>query len=357
MLPYFSITGFVAILAIVMPARRVSVLLWTVAFFFIVVFVGLRHHVGMDWNNYLRMIEFVGRGTLYEALEYAEPAFALLLWLSAQLGFGIYGSNLVGTLVFCVGLFCYARSTPSPWVTLVVAMPMLVTVVAMSANRQAVAIGVLLWLVAVWYRSTLSHRIAAILLASMFHASALVFLVFVMSDLKFRWSIRIGSTVIFMIAALFLMEWTGRADHYDAAYVTGQSEFTRAPGAVLHILFNGGPAALYFLLSKRRQSILLPDQLHRNMAMLAIALLPTAFFFSAAAGRISLYLFPVSMYIFSSLPNLASSKADRQLIRTSIAISMIGLLYLWLGFANSSIAHLPYGNLLTTPFESWRLCC
>jgi hypothetical protein len=356
-LPYFAVTGFVAFMALAMPTRRVNNLAWVFAFVLVLIFVGLRHHVGMDWNNYLRMISWAGKGTLVDALTYAEPGFALMLWGSAQLGFGIYGSNLVGTLIFCAGLFRYARTVPHPWIALVVAMPMLVTVVAMSASRQAVAIGVLLWIVAEWDKSSLLKRVSAVVVAALLHASALVFLAFVAADLKLRPSIKLILIAVFLVASVLILQWSGRADYYDSLYGSGQTELTRSPGAILHVLFNGGPALLYFLLSNTRRAKLLPNQLHRHMALLSVALVPAAFFVSTAASRISLFLFPVSMYIFSSIPTLASSAKDRLLLRYAISLTMIALLFLWLAFANNSYAHLPYGNLLTTPRDLWRLCC
>jgi hypothetical protein len=311
----------------------------------------------MDWNNYLAMISWVGKGSAIDALDYAEPAFALLLWSSAQLGFGVYGSNLVGTLIFCSGLFRYAKTTPQPWVALTVAMPMLVTVVAMSGNRQAAAIGILLWVVARWDKSEIVERITTVLLAALFHASALVFLVFVMADLKVRPVLRYFLTGLFLASAILILQWSGRAEYYDNLYGSGQTDLTRSPGALLHVLFNAGPAFLALAFSKRTQSFLLPNQLYRHMALLCISLLPLSLVVSTASSRISLYLFPVSMYVFSSIPVIMSSPQQRLFLRYLIAAAMVGLLYVWLGFANNSHAHIPYGNLLSTPSALWQLCC
>ncbi len=57
MFPYIAVTGFIAIMALLFPSRRKQPLLWLFAFILLLIFVGLRHHVGMDWNNYLMMIK------------------------------------------------------------------------------------------------------------------------------------------------------------------------------------------------------------------------------------------------------------------------------------------------------------
>lgn len=357
MLPYFYVTGFIAFMAFISPARRVHFFAWGMAFLVLLIFVGLRHHVGMDWNNYLYMIDRANTGSLQDAFNVAEPGYASLLWVSGQMGWGVYGSNLAGTFIFCLGLFRYARTTRYPWVALLVAMPMLVIVVSMSANRQAVAIGVLLWVVAGWNGSGLIKRAVGIGVAALFHFSALFFLIFLVSDLKLGRSLKIALAAIFLAGAAYVLLATGRVDYYDSLYVTGQTEMTQSEGAIFHVLFNGGPALLYLLLPRRKRTLLFPDQLHQQMAFVAIALIPAALITSAAAGRISLYLFPVSMYAISAFPLLIESATARTFTRYGIALFMLLVLFIWLGYANSSGAHLPYGNFLTTPAHLWRLCC
>lgn len=357
MFPYFVLTGFVAFMAVTSSQRRYHSLVWLGAFVIMLLFVGLRHHVGMDWNNYLYMIVDVSKGSFVESMEFSEPGYALLIWSSGKMGWGVYGSNVLGTLIFLLGLFRYAKTTPHPWVALVVAMPILVIVVSMSANRQAVAIGVLLWVVAVWDQTAIHKRVIAITLAAMFHASAFVFLGFVMADLKVRRGIKIVFTSLFFFLVFAGLQWSGYFDYYDQLYLSGQNDLTKSEGAILHVLFNAGPAAVYFFLSKNKRKRLLPNQLHQNMALLAIALIPATFLASSASGRISLYLFPVSMYIFSAYPLTEHINRNQQLLRLAIALLMLGLLYLWLGYANSSHAHIPYENLMTIPPHRWRLCC
>lgn len=358
MWPYFVIPGFIAFMTLITRGRRVHFYAWGLTFAAMVLFVGLRHKVGMDWNNYLIMIQRVhDSASIQAAIDVAEPGYALLLWASAELGYGVYGSNLVGTLIFCYGLFRYARTTPHPWTALLVAMPMLVTVVAMSANRQAVAIGVLLYVASIWRDTRLLQRVAGIAAAALFHYSALLFLVFAVADLKIRNSFKVVLGAVFLLAMLYILATTGQAEYYDSVYVSGQTQATQSEGALFHVLFNGGPAALYFLLSRRQRALLFPDQFHRLMAFLALSLIPAAAVISTAAGRTTLYLFPVSMYVISAFPLLVEGKQQKTLIRYGTGLFMLLVLYVWLAFANSSHAHRPYGNYFTVPDFSRALCC
>jgi hypothetical protein len=317
---------------------------WAIAFIVLVLFVGLRHKVGMDWNNYLLMISRVVDVPLTDAFAVAEPGYAMLLWLSGAAGAGVYGANLVGAVIFLFGVFRFASRCPSPWVALAAAFPFLIVVVGMSANRQAIAIGLLLWLVAGWQEFTLRKRVAITLMAALFHFSAIFFLIFSALDLKLRPGYKLVVGLVMLTLMLAFLQMSGGAQYYDQLYVTGQSEITYSPGALMHVLLNGLPALLVVAGGIFRKQ-LFPNSLMVQMAWVAMSLIPLALVFSAASGRMTLYLFPVSMYAFSALPAMMSSGVQRAAIRTLLAGVMSFMLWYWLAFANSSLAHIPYNNV------------
>jgi hypothetical protein len=357
MVPYFLVFAPIAMMAVTAKQHRTNLLLWSVAFLMIVVFVGLRHRVGMDWNNYLVMIQQANVGGWLQSFSVAEPGYATLLWISGQLGWGVYGAYLIGTLVFAAGLFRYARITPYPWLALTVAMPFLVTVVAMSAARQAVAIGIILWLVAVWSKTSLLRRIFLICLASTFHFSAMGFLVLAVLDLRAAASIKLIGAVILGITVLFVLSTSGQLEYYNDSYGTGQTELTRSSGAFIHTMLNGAPAALAFLLGHQYRSALLPNPLHRQMGVIAILLVVLSLFMSTAAGRMSLYFFPVSMMVCSSLPTILSDGTQKLLVRGLVAVGMLILMSVWLLFGNSAIAYQRYQNAIFIDPDKLVLCC
>lgn len=357
MWPYFVLITPIALAATMARGRQISPFFWTLAFVAIWMFVGLRHHVGMDWNNYLLMIENANAGSFVDAFVVSEPGYAILLWIPGQLGLGIYGTYFLGTAIFLAGLFRYARSTPTPWVALMVALPILVIVVAMSAARQTVAIGILLWLTAEWNQASAMRRAAFILLASTFHASAIAFLIFVLLDLRMQRWLKVVGTAIMSAAMVNLLQSTGQADYYDALYVSGATEITRSEGAIMHVMLNGGPALAALLAGRRWRSKLIPDHFHMQLTMVAISLIPLSFVTSAAAGRMSLYLFPVSMYFFSSLSQIMANTGSRSVVRGMIALFFLLITVIWLNFGNSASAHKNYQNALTIPTAELRLCC
>lgn len=345
MTPYLAIMAVFATLAVLAPRQKPDRALWGLSFLVLVAFVGLRHKVGMDWNNYLLMIAKVREVSLWDAFAVAEPGYALLLWLSELAGTGVYGVNLVGAFILMLGVFRFSARTPLPWVSLAASLPILVIVVGMSANRQAMAIGVLMWLVAGWQTASMRQRVALTLLAAMFHFSAIFFLMFAVLGLNMKSTYKLIIASVMVLAMVTFLQMTGGADYYDDVYVSGQSETTFSSGAIIHVLLNGIPALLVFLRRPLRIK-LFPTTLMIQMACVALSLIPLALIFSAASGRMTLYLFPVSMYVFSALPSLMPNVIQRAVVRTVSAGALTVILWYWLSFANSSAAHVPYSNVV-----------
>ena len=356
MLPYYLLIVPIAAIAAASSRRRPDPVAWSLSFLAIVVFVGLRHHVGMDWNNYLIIIQRANSGNFWNAFDVAEPGYAVLLWIAGQSGWGVYFAYLVGTIIYAYGLFKYAMTTPSPWMALLVAMPYLSVVVAMAAARQTIAIGIIFVLVALWDHAPTWKRLALIALAAMFHASAVFFLVFVISSAKTHWLTKIIGGAITTAGAFYFLQSTGQVNYYNSTYVSGQTEAVRSDGALIHTLLNGGPALFAFAMSGQHRAKLLPNDLHRDMAMVALALVPASIFYSTASSRLTLYLFPVSMYILSGTAN-SFSLPDRLFVRICISALLVSLLAIWLNFSNSAIAYKNYQNALFIPQDRLRLCC
>jgi hypothetical protein len=229
-------------------------------------------------------------------------------------------------------------------VALATSLPFLVVVVGMSANRQAMAIGILLWLAAGWQESTLRRRVAITLLAAMFHFSAIFFLMFAVLGLKMKAVYKAALAMVMLAGMLVFLQVSGGAEYYGQLYVSGQSEEIYSPGAIIHVLLNGLPACLV-LMSRPYRQRLFPSTLLVQMAWVAMAMIPLALVFSVAAGRMTFYLIPVSMYVLSALPSMMANTIQRAVVRTVTASLLSGVLWFWLAYSNSSLAHIPYNNV------------
>jgi hypothetical protein len=342
-LPYYVLLASAAVPAL-LGGRNVNPVAWRVVMVFYIVMIGLRHHVGMDWNNYLHITRRTTNQTLWYALTSIEPGFGLLTWLSAEAGWGVYGANLAGAVVFCWGLFRLCERAARPWIALTVATPFLVIVVAMSANRQSIAIGILMAALARWDTSSTIRRVIYVVAATAFHVSAAFFLLIVViaeSMPRFR---KVALLTLLGIMSYFLLVARGTLGFYASVYLFEQSYIAVSGGAIQHVALNAVPAII-LLLFRRKLAPLIPSAtVIHILAFAALVLVPLTIVVSVAAGRGSLYLFPVSCLTWSAV--VARAIGAERMARMAVVIGCCVLLWTWLTYANSRIAHVPYSNVL-----------
>jgi len=263
--------------------------------------IGLRHEVGADWPAYLDRIDRVTDVPLQEALSEGDPAYSLLNWLAAETGLGIYFVNTVCAVLFAWGLVVFCRAQPRPWLALAVAVPYLVTVVAMGYTRQGVAIGLaMLGLVALSERKTLRF-VVFVALAAVFHKSAVILMpLAILAGTKHRiWTaFWVGlSSLLFYVLLLQESVEALKINYLEAEY--------QSQGAAIRVAMNAIPAVL-FLWFRRR--FVMP-QAERTfwtwMSLLALgfvvllAVSPS----STAVDRVALYWIPLQLFVLSRLPN------------------------------------------------------
>ena len=115
--------------------------IWRVIYVSLVFMIGLRHEVGGDWIQYIEMLVSYSDTTTENNFGFQDPAFVLINMIASWLGMELYFINFVSAIFFSWGLVTFCRAQPRPWLALVVAVPYLITVVAMGYTRQGVAIG------------------------------------------------------------------------------------------------------------------------------------------------------------------------------------------------------------------------
>jgi len=344
--PYFLILLMAAIPALTDRVKRPS-LGWLFYGLLLLVFVGLRHEVGADWGGYNMILDSLGVQNLDELLEHGELAFNGIVWASAHMGLEIYGANIVTTAIVLYGLFRYCKIQMNPWLALFSAVPFLVIVVAMSANRQAAAIGLTLLLLAVWDKNNAMKKLLLVFFASTFHTSALVLGMFVVFNSKLSMLKKIVFSSGFLFAATTFFVGTEVTNRYEASYVEGTS-INVASGAIQQILLVAIPAMIFMVLSFRNRAFRLKVphwDILLIMSILSVALIPMAMVYSVAASRISFYMFPVSIAVMSALPEIYPA-SSRNTVKLLVILYGFFTLGLWMNFANTAFAWLPYNNLL-----------
>jgi hypothetical protein len=316
--------------------------MWKCIFIFLVLIIGLRHEVGGDWETYLEMLDSYAGSTL-NAREFGfqDPAFILLNQISVKTGLGIYLLNFLSAIVFCWGLVVFCRNQPRPWLAVAVAVPYLVTVVAMGYTRQGVAIGIAMVAMTALGQGSIFRFVLWIALAATFHKSAIILLpMAVLANSKrriftFLW-VGITSIILFALmvqeALSFLM----------GGYI---EDAMQSSGAGIRIAMNAVPAALFLLFRKRFQLSAEQRSFWSWMAwsaMLLIVLLAVSPS-STAVDRIALYWIPLQLFVLSRLPNALGRRDGKNLLWVLAVLAYSAVVhFVWLFYADTAFAWLPY---------------
>lgn len=304
--------------------------------------IGLRHEVGGDWGNYLPHVEeTTGRAFIDVIGEGGEPAYSALNWLGGNVFGGIYLVNTVCAFLFTWGLLSFCRAQPRPWLALVVAVPYLITVVAMGYTRQGVAIGLAMLALTALMKGSGLRFVFWVAVAATFHKSAVILVpIAVFSGTKYRLQTVVG--VIVSAALLFLLILYESVDGLNASYIEAQYD---SSGAAIRIAMNALPAVVF--LSYRKRFGLPPSQtaLWTWMSLAALGFVALLFVSpsSTAVDRVALYWIPLQLFVLSRVPDVLGRFGGRNSHWVTAVVSYSGaVLFVWLFFAVHADSWLPY---------------
>ncbi|KQN07402.1 hypothetical protein ASE79_18810 [Sphingomonas sp. Leaf28] len=303
--------------------------------------IGLRFEVGGDWGAYQRMYNDIFFLSLPNALTTTDSGYAALNWLAAQIGLDITFVNLVCAMLFMSGLARLAWRQPNPALAILVAVPYFIIVVAMGYTRQAAAIGIICFAIADTSERHLIRLVILIGIAALFHKTAILILPIALVPV-FRRNVLLGGIGILLFIILFMLLLRDNSDKLLTNYVQGDYD---SQGAAIRAAMNVVPAVIFFILRKR---IDLPPFVKSFWATCAVLSIVSVFALATASAssgidRLSLYIIPLQLVVYSRLPYILSSngRAMPSILMAVVAYSFL-VQFVWLNYAQNVEYWLPY---------------
>ena len=341
---YVIMVGLFALAWRVRHSSSSSQTFFALALPLISIFVGFRYVVGCDWFSY--QLHFVSQNpsALVETIPFIDPLYWLTIDLINYIGLPYEVLHVVTAIIFFWGFWAFARQFPNPMAILAFSFPILIFSIPMSATRQALAMGFLLFSFAELMKVNYIRSAFLMLLASQFHASAIVFLSF-LPLMIFKSNLRgwLLSTPIFAVG-FFMIIGSEAFEIASTRYIEGNND---ADGAAYRtfLLFVFG--LYYKIFLHNRWAIYLPQSypLINTASIFLIAAFPASFLSPTIVDRYGYYLFIFAAVIASNIPSLAKRNSDIIFLSAIVGIAVFFIGWLLMSW-QIQLCYLPYQSWL-----------
>lgn len=321
MILYYSVFGLLVALGNV--ARRGSIY-WLVLLG-LIVFAGFRYEVGCDWSGYLQNWQRMYGVPVQGAVTMTEPAHWVVIALLQELGLSYTYLLVVASAIFFAGLNAMARRQPDPIAVLVLAFPILILNMPMSGIRQAEAIGIMCFAFNAFVDKRIFRYVALVLLATLFHRSAIVFLALTpLVPIGFDKK-NVALAILLALPGVYLMMQSSAADEAASRYVDTGLDAAGAAFRLMILVLSGGVYLIKLAPGWRAQY---PGdyKLATIGAWLMVGLIGLFLVSSVIGDRFGYYLIPLQLVIFARIPYLPALRSRRLWGYTPYAVLILAFL-------------------------------
>jgi len=351
MIPYWIFFGYPAWKALTKPKDPFTPQQTLFLILALSCVIGLRFEVGGDWVIYLENQAKLSAAPVLEVIANAveDPGYEFLSWFSDAIGMSIYGVNFICALIFSIGLVLFCRAQPRPWFALTLSIPYLVIVVAMGYTRQGVAIGLEMLAILALEKSQMRKFFLYLVIAALFHKTAVIMSAAALPSIgkggKLGDKLIKAFIILLIAAALAYTLLLPRLEFYLYGY---QQQAMQSQGAGIRVAMNALPALLLIAFQRRYNLTSVQRVIWLGLAYLGLACVVGLVVFesSTAVDRLALYCIPLQMFVGARLTDLNLVKVSKKIITVIVIFAAATIQFIWLNFAITAFAWLPYKNIL-----------
>ena len=344
---YFSFfTIFLSNLINLKLAKDSKFFIYSLFGFFLIFFIGFRHEIGGDWTAYLNHFENFDTSSIFSIFKSWDIGYAFFEYISSVFGFGIYGVNTLCAIFFTLSFLYFIKIFNLKLSrALLIAFPYLIMVVAMGYSRQGVAIGFIMVFFALLYQRKLLKSLVFLLLATLFHKTAIVSIIVLFLNRRFINFKTIGISIPFFVLGLYIL-----LPRLEGFYINYFLQQMQSSGAVIRILINITASIVLIIFAKRYKNIFGENDfefwkpfIYISIVMFLFAILLNI---TTIADRILLYFYPLQIVVFSRMLYLIKDKNLKNICFLGYILFSFLILFIFLNFGTYSEHWIPYNNLL-----------
>ena len=350
MIPYYLLYAYLSLNSLL--NKKFSILTGTLAFLILLIFIGFRHEIGVDWIQYMNMMENEAYMLILDGHEIGYSIFNLI---GSELD-SIYIVNSLSAIVFLSGLFAFCKRQPYPWFSLIFAFPVLLLPVALGLTRQSCAVGIEFFALNAIEDQKIIKAIILIIFGVIFHFSSLLLLALFIPDILKK--NRVKFQFIFLIALIsisayylydyFAIKWIG----YNEQYIANELGHTWGSHGAIPRILPSLFASLILIFNKDKfasftNKFNLKIYLRIAFCVLIFFILMVLFFFkSSIFDRVAIYFVPITIFVFNRTMDLRLFKISKYYYQLIFLSYYFLQSFLWLEMANFKPYFVPYKNIL-----------
>jgi len=352
MLVYIFVYSFINFLLFLYISFRLSneakKLFTYTLIFVLILFVGLRHNVGADWEAYLEHFTYLDTQYFIENLLSWDPGYVLVEYIAKYLGIGIYGVNTLCAIIFFIGFQYFIRVfNIKPFYAYLIAFPYLIMVVVNGYTRQGVAIGLVMGMYGALYEKRYFRSFLFFITAVLFHKTAII------SGLVFLLRLKIKKIYYFVVFALAFFLYK----IYEVAFANLWTYYfemkMQSSGGLIRILINLYAGILFLIFYKRWKKLYDDYQIWLFFSLFTMIVLFFTLMFNVTTvgDRILLYFYPLQLVVFSRVIAIIKDRILKHAYFIGLILLYWGIILVWLNFADHREYWIPYNNIL---FKLWQ---
>jgi hypothetical protein len=309
-------------------------------------FIGFRYEVGGDWEGYINYLDYAVGHPFMAFIGEDDIGYDAINWFGGNVFGGILLVNCICAILIVRGIFVFAYSLDSPYLALLIASPYYIIVVSTGYVRQAVAIALIASAVRDLARRESLGVFVKIVMASLFHKSALIFLVFLF---RFKAQTKkdrfFGVILIFCISIVIACVYSEIATKIFSYIGSGYS----SRGAILRVSDYLIASVAYFLWLRLTIIDTGVSGFYNACAVAGLFLFSSLFIIESTTiiDRISLYLIIFEMFVVSALASRIPKKSIARVAYVFVVILFCYLkLYVWIEYSDNASGWIPYRNVI-----------
>ena len=338
--------------------KRTKFILLYIFLIYLIIFIGLRHHTGGDWQSHVLQFYKAKTFNFFNFDFRGDYLYDLLNFIISKFIGGLYSVNLILSILLVLSVYIYSSLLPQRFLVLIICFPYIFVVVGMGFVRQGMALSFILISLYFLNKKRFFYYLISFILAVLSHKSIII--LFLINLFIFNKNLLKQIILYILYILIFLILIYSLKDNlYNLYYYyIGAGVHLESYGSIFRNLFNTIPVIIFILFFKKFKKINSTNliNIYVFFAIYQIVLLYLSFEISTFADRMTIYSLPIQLFVYSNLFLIFDKKY--KFFINFLILFLYNIYFLtWINVGIYSHVWFPYKNIIYEYFFAYESCC